>query len=199
MARVRFLMVVGVVVSVLVLLIACVGTVSANGNMSCDDQGDTLDEFKPMDFGGPNEVYIQADGLSNNAKYDVWIVEYKEGVVACPWQLLDKLGGVGFTGVVVETDGSGTIKNAPVLVWTVPNGTGYVGNYYEIVLDKHPTSSSVQGNGIFDEDDDVLDAIDISEPGFKVMPELPTVLLLGLGLVGVGTYFGIRRYSWRKA
>ena len=195
MARVRFLMVVGVLLSVLVLLVACVGTVSANGAnpQSCDDNGDPVDVFQPQDLGGPAEIYLKATNLAADAKYDVWIVEYKEGVVACPWQVLDKLGGIGDTLIDVETDESGTIKNAPVHIWTVPDET-YVGNYYEIVLDKH---ASDVGDGKFDEDDDALDAIDISEPGFKVMPELPTVLLLGLGLVGAGAYVGMRRYAWR--
>ena len=149
-----------------------------------------------------DEVWIDAIWLPQGI-YNVWVVGYQEGLRVSDGQWLDLLGEPG--QIFKDSEGNPTPSDTGVpytvtanhagqvnrtLVYIVPDDA-VVGSPWEIVLDDGDNNSD--GHPFFDKYKDGLDAYETGDYGFVVTPELPTAILLSLGLVGLGGYLGVTR------
>lgn len=162
-----------------------------------DGESSEANDFKPGD-----EVWIDAIWLPQGI-YNVWVVGYQEGLRVSDGQWLDLLGEPG--QIFKDSEGNPTPSDTGVpytvtanhagqvnrtLVYIVPDDA-VVGSPWEIVLDDGDNNSD--GHPFFDKYKDGLDAYETGDYGFVVTPELPTAILLSLGLVGLGGYLGVTR------
>jgi len=68
--------------------------------------------------------------------------------------------------------------------------------YWEIVADKvNPDGDTdvATNPGIYDPNEDALDAVALDEYGFHVFPEALTIMLFGVGLASLSGYVLVRR------
>ena len=146
------------------------------------------DEFWPDDALG-----ITASGLLPNAHFDVWIVPYDGPILMCEGAVLASLAGPGLVQTVL-TDSNGEITT-PVKVWDVVYDPH---EYYEIVLD-YADSDGFGHKGVYCDLHDGIDAICCWEWGVHINPELSSLALLTVGLLGVGGCVGWRVHRRRRA
>lgn len=158
---------------------------------SFDQNGNQTDEFLPG-----STIFVKGDGFEPNAKYDVWITGYdpRDHVKEYDYlpYLSKKMDSPGLVGTVT-TDALGKIMFEPV--WTVQGGE-YANKYYELIIDGPPYGNS-SPDGVFDAQTDGVDAYSSYRPGLFIFPELSTVILFSLGLLGIMIYIGIRK--WRTS
>jgi hypothetical protein len=144
--------------------------------------------FMPKDDFSPGEcISVWGYGFMPDMVYEIYIQPYEEGVSVAEGQPLDPTAGIPLGYPV------------PVPVIAAPDGTigpielfcateEHVCMYWEIVAD------NVAGmSGIYNEAEDGLDAVALDEYGFHVIPEALTIILLGGGLAGLGSYIAARR------
>ena len=90
--------------------------------------------------------------------------------------------------IEVYIDEDGTF--GPILIWHVPEDPTLKCTLWEIVAERmaegHP-------EGFCNADEDGLNAVACDEPGFHILPEALTIIVLSLGLAGLGDYFVARR------
>jgi hypothetical protein len=165
------------------------------------DPGKLVVDFQPGSFtcGGPCEppvvesvpgdlfypgadVSIEGSGFAASTRYNVWIVPYTEDSHVAEGDSLAGLGGPGMVGTVT-TEPDGSIP--PTVIWQVPDDPALICTYYEIVVD--------DGDCVYNNCNDALDAVALNEWGFHIIPEAMTIILLSSGLVGLGGYYGLRR------
>lgn len=155
-----------------------------NGSFTCGEPCEPpVVESVPGDQFIPGaDVGIEGSGFAASTQYCVWIVPYTEDSHVAEGDNLAGLGGPGMVGTVT-TEPDGSIP--PTVIWQVPNDPGLICTYYEIVVD--------DGDGVYNNCNDALDAVALNEWGFHIWPEAMTIILLSSGLVGLGGYYGLRR------
>ena len=156
-----------VVISTLSVSVAALGTVT-----SCYENGTPNDNFYPGE-----DVCVKAAGLVPDTCYMIWIQHnpvLADGTLN-PGE--DPSGCLEFK----RTDANGNLSVTKI--WT--NISGDL-NYYDIVLDQWTCESvSVYEFGKYNSTTDGLDTAN-DVVGFTApVPELPTLALVGIGLVGL--------------
>jgi hypothetical protein len=152
------------------------------------------DEFKPCEW-----VWVWGYGFEYCQWYEIYIQPYEPGVSVAPGQPLDHalsapLGYPEIEPVIVHVAEDGTI--GPVRLFHAKEE--HICMYWEIVADKVPgpgdNGADIATNpGIYDPNEDGLDAVCLEEYGFHVFPEALTIALFGLGLAGLSGYVLVRR------
>ena len=167
---------IGTLLLVGTMVVGMTGVANAAGPSveSYNSGGVQTDEFAPGD-----DLYIRGSGFEAGKTYNVFVVPYTDGVHVDDDDDLFDLGGPGLVDDVT-TDAAGEITLTKV--WTV---AGTPCTYYEIVVN--------YAGRTYDEGTDALDAVALGDAGFHIYPELPTIALLSLGLIGVASYIGLRR------
>lgn len=126
---------------------------------------------------------MKASGLEPNTNYTIWIQPegVSEGAIL---NVTDDPSGIQET---VVTDPDGTLT--PTLIWQIPPGCCVTWDEWDIVLDKQDDGANT---GKYNASSDGIDSASVV--GFVApIPELPTILLLGIGLAGLGAWFGLSR------
>jgi hypothetical protein len=145
------------------------------------------DEFEPCEW-----VWVYGYGFEFCQWYQIYIQPYEECNSVSPEQPLDHalsapLGYPPVSGPIeVHIEPDGTF--GPVPLFHVPEGLECT--YWEIVADKIGPGHQ---EGIYNPDEDGLDAIACNEPGFHIVPELLSGLLLAVGFASLGGYAWLRR------
>ena len=159
---------------VLMLWVSPALPASAAGTIeSCDFSGNPKDNFAPGET-----VYVKGSGLAATQYYDIWIQPDPVGEDDAIAAGNDPSGAEE----TVQTDSSGNL--AITAIWiNIPSAPP---ENYDIVADWEGS-----GNGVYNAADDGLDSA--STVGFTApIPELSTLLLLGVGLAAVGFYTWLR-------
>ena len=140
---------------------------------SCDPNGNETNQFTP----GEN-VYVTAEGLEPNANYSIWIQDD-------PVNEEDILNtSEDPSGLQENVTTNATGRFGPILIWSISANEPTTYREYDIVVDK-------QDNGInrgkYNSDSDGIDSA--TAVGFVApVPELPTMMLFLVGLVGLAGY-----------
>jgi hypothetical protein len=152
------------------------------------------DEFVPCEW-----VYVWGYGFEPGQSYEIYIQPYEEGVSVAPGQpldhaLSDPLGypAAGPPGIIVPVAADGTIGPVPLF----HASEEHICMYWEIVADKvNPDGDTdvATNPGVYDPNEDALDAVALGEYGFHVFPEALTIMLFGVGLASLSGYVLVRR------
>lgn len=147
---------------------------------SCDASGTEKNQFCPKE-----KVYVKASGLEPITTYKIWIQDdpVGEGDTLVDGENPD----TALTPKSVNTDANGNF--APQLIWSIPEDAPVTYHEYDIVIDK-------QGNGAntgkYNAASDGIDSASVV--GFVApVPELPTIVLISVGLLALAGYVGLRR------
>lgn len=136
---------------------------------SCDGSGAERNQFLPGET-----VYVQASGLTDGDQYDLWI----QANPVADGQPLESADDPSGAQENVTVDAGGGFFGQPIAVWEIPADDAVTYEEWDIVADKIGAGTL----GTYDEENDIIDSID--EVGITApVPELPTVLLLGMGLM----------------
>jgi hypothetical protein len=154
------------------------------------------DEFVPCEW-----VWVWGYGFEYCQWYEIYIQPYAEGVSVAPGQPLDHALSAplgypeGPRGVLVHVAEDGTIGPVPLF----HASEEHICMYWEIVADKVPAPPGEDGEdtatnpGIYDPNEDALDAVALDEYGFHVFPEALTIMLFGVGLASLSGYVLVRK------
>jgi len=143
---------------------------------SCDAAGNIKNVFAPGE-----DVYVKGIGLSPSTSYSVWIQD--DPVIE--GQTLNTAEDPSGAQELITTDAEG--KFGPVLIWSIPSDAPVTHNEYDIVVDKQDANA-----GIYNSASDGIDSASVV--GFIApVPELPTVALLLIGLLGLA----VKYRGWR--
>jgi hypothetical protein len=139
------------------------------------------DEFAPGE-----DIYVWGTGFVPDQDYMIYIEPYVAGAEVFEGQALNPAGGapLGYAPIIVPAAGDGTLGPA----YLATPAPGNFDTYWEIVADDLSGSA-----GIYNAAEDGLDAIALEEYGFHIVPEALTIILLGAGLAGLGSYMAVRR------
>ncbi|MDY6834280.1 MAG: kelch repeat-containing protein [Chloroflexota bacterium] len=146
--------------------------------MTCDINGNEQSKFIPGDT-----VYGKGSGLASNAIYKIWIQDHpvNEGdmIVTDQDPSLAK-------GEEVITDVNGNF--GPIAIWEISSDApAYPREYNIVAINQQRGDQSIYQFGY-----DALDSAQVA--GFVApVPELPTAVLFGFGLFGLGAYWTVRR------
>ncbi|MDY6835720.1 MAG: hypothetical protein SVY53_13060, partial [Chloroflexota bacterium] len=149
----------------------------ANLVVSCDVNGNEKNSF------GPGEtVYVWGSGFAAG-DYNIFI--QPDGSVSETGGTLDSTfdpsGGAG-AQESVTANSNGDIPVTPI--WVIPVDAPPTAEEWDIIVD--------DGDGEYNAANDGID--DATSVGFVApVPELPTFVLFGVGLLGLGCYAGLRR------
>lgn len=156
---------------------------------SVGPNGDDKDLFNLGD-----SVYVTGGGFDPGSEYDLWVQPYQENLHVTPGDpILPEECPFGETPVQVVVADDGTFEGQPILLWDIPQDADL--EYWEIVADRVGVNTQA---GIYNSDEDALDACSLMDEGFRVYPELPTYALFAIGIVGlagIGGYLARRRTS----
>ncbi len=142
---------------------------------SCNSSGEERNQFLTG-----QTVYVKGTGLEAGTTYKLWIqnnpVTEGEGLDV----LEDPSNDDEASLETVITDSSG---NFPAIeIWTVPEGITYA--EYDIVVDNQ--------DGVYSSADDGLDSASVA--GFTApVSEVASIVMMGLGLLGLGCFLWLRR------
>ncbi len=151
---------------------------------AADGSAKEADVFQPGDT-----VTVVGYGFKPCREYEMYIQPYVTGVHVTEGDQLDPaLDPGGLAPLTVNSGPMGVI--GPVDLWTVPP-EGYAGTYWEIVADYAGVDCG--GVGIYNADEDGLDAVCLDREGFVVVPEAPTIVLLSLSLLVFGGVYVARK------
>ncbi|MDY6892442.1 MAG: hypothetical protein SVO26_01830 [Chloroflexota bacterium] len=153
------------------------------GDTTPESIGEPPPWFMPQDeFLPGEELWIYGEGYNQNESYDVWVVPYTECTHVREGDVLSNLGEWGYiTTVTTAEDGS----IPPLHILQIPGDSSLICTHWEIVVDN--------GDGIYQEVDDGLDAMACDEWGFHIYPEAMTIVLFSLGLASLGGYYTLHR------
>jgi len=170
------------------------GRGSADNTLPYPPGFEPCDEFVPCEW-----VWVWGYGFEFCQWYEIYIQPYEECHSVVEGQELDHmlsepLGYPPVEPIRVHVAEDGTI--GPIELFHVPEGLECT--YWEIVADKIPPPAGNDGDigtmpGIYNSDEDGLDAIACEEWGFHIIPEALTIVLVGVGLAGLGGYVVLRR------
>lgn len=139
------------------------------------------DEFVPCEW-----LWVWGYDFEYCQWYRIWIQPYEEGAHVAPGDAIDPAAvPPGFVPVEVHIAEDGTF--GPIELWHVD---GEYCEYWEIVADKIGPDHQ---EGIYNPDEDGLDAAALGKWGFHIIPEGLTIILLTLGLACLGGYLVLRR------
>jgi hypothetical protein len=138
------------------------------------------DEFETCEM-----LYVWGYGFEYCQWYRLWIQPYEAGAHVAPGDAIDPSAvPPGFAPVEVHIDEEGHF--GPIALWHV---SAEYCQYFEIVADMMGSDNE----GVYNPDEDGLDAVCLGEWGFHIYPEGLTIILLALGLAAVGGYLVVRR------
>jgi hypothetical protein len=184
------------------VLVSLVGPPPVEADMEASDSAppepppgfEPRDEFVPCEW-----VYVWGYGFEPGQSYEIYIQPYEEGVSVAPGQPLDHalsaaLGypAAGPPGIIVPVAADGTIGPVPLF----HASEEHICMYWEIVADKvNPDGDTdvATNPGVYDPNEDALDAVALGEYGFHVFPEALTIMLFGVGLASLSGYVLVRR------
>ena len=148
--------------------------------ISSDAAGNERNQFYPGE-----KVYVKASAFTPNRSYKIWIQE--DGVVESYG--IDSAKDPSGIAEDVSTDGGGRLIGEPILLWEIPEDAQATCQEWDIVVDQQDDGVNT---GIYNAASDGIDSASLV--GFVApVPELPTILLFGVGLVGLSGWFGLKR------
>jgi hypothetical protein len=186
------------------VLVSLVGPPPAQANIEASDSAPPVpppgfeprDEFEPCEW-----VWVWGYGFEYCQWYEIYIQPYQEGVSVAPGQPLNHAHSAplgypeGPRGILVHVAEDGTIGPVPLF----HASEEHICMYWEIVADKVPAPPGEDGEdtatnpGIYDPNEDALDAVALDEYGFHVFPEALTIMLFGVGLASLSGYVLVRK------
>lgn len=147
---------------------------------SCNSSGDEMNQFAPN-----QSVYVKGSGLDANTQYKIWI---QDNAVAGGDTLADgENPSTALTPKNVTTDASGNF--GPEKIWEIPGDAPITHYEYDIVVDKQDEGGNT---GKLNFASDGLDSTTVAGIVAPV-PELPTIILFGVGLLVLVGYIQLRR------
>jgi hypothetical protein len=150
--------------------------------VSCDSAGNPREQFAPGE-----SVYVKGTGLEPSTHYLLWI---QDDPVADGDALIASEDPVGQALVITDSNGD----FGPANIWNIPADAPVIYHSYDIVADKQDDG---ENTGKYNSGSDAIDSL--ATVGFTApVPELPTVLFLGAGLVGVAGVMGLRLLRRRR-
>ena len=173
------------IIAMLLIAMATLPVASALGNVtSCD-----IDGFAVNQFAAGEDVYVKAENLLTNRKYDIWIQNDPVGEGDTLVSVEDRSGAQE----QVTTDRT-TGNFEPTLIWAIPFDEPITYQNCDIVVDL-----SAAGAGTYNDADDGIDsatAVGMVAP----VPDVSSLILFTSGLVLVSVYFvyGSRREKWKE-
>jgi len=166
---------------------------------SGEGSGEFPPGFIPCDeFGLGEWVWVWGYGFEHCKWYRIWIQPYAEdpcNVVEGQVLLLDQCPpGFPPDGIPIEVETGGDGTFGPIPIWQVPEDTTLICTLWEIVADKmNVEPGDDYDEGMYNADEDGLDAVACEGWGFHIFPEVLTIILLSLGLACIGGYWVVRR------
>ena len=142
----------------------------------CNSEGIEMHQFVPGD-----SVWVKGNGLEANMEYKIWV---QDNTVIEGTSLAAKKDPSHMQETIVTGPDNGNPAGGfpAVNVWTIP--TEYSSGEYDIILDDQ--------DGIYELVSDGMGSVSIVISVLPT-PELPTFVLLGLGLAGLYGYSNVRR------
>ena len=145
---------------------------------SCNSSGDEMNQFAPG-----QSVYVSGSGLEPNTDYKIWI---QDDPVSGGDSLVPGEDDSG-SQETVTTGGSGNF--GPTEIWAIPAGASITHHEYDIVVDKQGEGGNTGKLNFASDGIDSTTVAGIVAP----IPELPTVILLSVGLLVLMGYIQLRR------
>ncbi len=142
----------------------------------CDAAGNRKTEFAPGE-----SVYVKGSGLQASTSYKIWLQDeaVSDGDTLAPGE------DPSATQEEVTTDGNGDFPTTEI--WAIPAGASVTNHAYDIILDNQTSGTTDTYNTASDGIDSATVA-GICAP----TPELPTIILMGMGLAALGGFI------WRR-
>jgi hypothetical protein len=149
---------------------------------SCNGTGAEQNAFCPGE-----KVYVKGCGLESDTDYKIWIQNDPVG----EGYTLTADNCTSYSGMNlstnVTTNASGCFE--PTEIWNISASAPITHNEYDIVVDKQGDGANT---GKYNAASDGIDDANVAGIVAPV-PELPTILLSGLGLLVIAGYVGLRR------
>ena len=147
---------------------------------SCNSSGDEMNQFAPN-----QSVYVKGSGLDANTQYKIWI---QDNAVAGGDTLVDgENPSTALTPKNVTTNASGNF--GPEKIWGIPGDAPITHYEYDIVVDKQDEGGNTGKLNFASDGIDSTTVAGIVAP----VPELPTIILLSIGLLVLAGYIQLRR------
>jgi C1A family cysteine protease len=147
---------------------------------SCNSSGDEMNQFAPN-----QSVYVKGSGLDANTQYKIWI---QDNAVAGGDTLVDgENPSTALTPKNVTTNASGNF--GPGKIWEIPGDAPITHYEYDIVVDKQDEGGNTGKLNFASDGIDSTTVAGIVAP----VPELPTIILLSIGLLTFAGYIQLRR------
>ena len=141
---------------------------------SCDSDGNVRDQFATGE-----SVWVKGIRLVPGTTYKIWIQDEQ----VSGGKTLDTNEDLSGSQETVTTDVNGNF--APIKIWnSIDVSVTY--DEWDIVADK-----SISGEGTYNANDDGIDSA--ATAGLTLVPELSTILLTGIGLLGMLGYAVTKR------
>ena len=146
---------------------------------SCNSGGSEMNQFAPN-----TSIYVKGSGLEATTQYRIWL---QDNPVSSGDAINTSEDPSAEKGNSVTTDINGSF--GPTAIWAIPVGAPITHHEYDIVVDKqndgeHTSKFNSASDGI-----DSVSAAGIVAP----VPELPTVILLSIGLLVLVGYIQLRK------
>lgn len=145
---------------------------------SCNQAGGEVNQFAPGE-----SVYAKGSGLESGTQYKIWIQDDPVG----EGDSLDTDEDDSGSQEDVTTDGSGDF--GPTAIWAIPGDEPVTHHEYDIVVDKQGDGADT---GKYNSASDGIDSTTVAGIVAPV-PELPTIILLSIGLLVLVGYIQLKR------
>ncbi|MGB7531655.1 MAG: C39 family peptidase [Halobacteriota archaeon] len=147
---------------------------------SCTQAGNEMNQFAPN-----TSVYVKGSGLDPNTNYTIWIQNdpVDEGKALTTGE-----DPSGLQETVTTGPGNGNPSGGfpATEIWSIPQNEPVTHHPYDIVVDKVG-----DGEGTYNSANDGIDSASVA--GFVApVPELPTIILFGVGLLALAGYVRLR-------
>lgn len=150
-------------------------TYSFNSIISCDREGNEVDQFVPGE-----EVYVRAEELEAKTRYRIWIQD--DPVIEGDKLIKRENPKTAKTPMNVKTDKRGNLK--PTLIWSIPEDAPPTHHLYDIVFDKLEDPNE----GKYNAASDGLDSSSVAGIVAPV-PDVSSLVLFASGMVLMCIYF----------